>query len=169
MTKHIYKGSIASYVAGLLGVLLDRAGLLLALALLVVEAPAMALLVEFDIVSLRLQPTRTGGKISTKLRKTKVYSNQRVGGGGKLRTDQIGSRWEHGEVWAVAAGGRRRGLTMAANPRVARGLVWGAAESTEKRHCLGVYRNPWALGCTVWDWTMLSVGLKNTMAQNGML
>jgi hypothetical protein len=50
---------------------------------------------------------------------------------------------------------------MAANPRVARGLVWEAAERMEKRRRLGVYRTQWALGCIVWVWTLLAVGLRS--------
>jgi hypothetical protein len=91
-----------------------------------------------------------------------------VSSAGDLRADRNWRRWGHGEVWTEAAGGRRRGLTMAANPRVARGLVWEAAERMEKRRRLEVYRTQWALGCIVWVWTLLSVGLRS-MAQNDLL
>jgi hypothetical protein len=82
----------------------------------------MALLVELDVVSLRLQPTRTGGKISTKFRETAQQSesgrsgqaqdgsNRRRVGGRRRREEGEGDLpWRRTlELLGVWFGSRRR-------------------------------------------------------------
>lgn len=61
--------------------------------------------------------------------------------------NESGAGADGGEVWAEAVGGRRRGLTMAANPSAGRGLGWGGGgkdgEEASFRGFIGIY-GPWA-------------------------
>lgn len=70
-------GATRTHLPGLLRALVHLARLALALALLVVQAPAMALLVQLYMVSLRLQPTRAREKNQHKIFKNKQKSQKR--------------------------------------------------------------------------------------------
>lgn len=63
---------IRQHLPGILRAPVHLARLALALALLVVQAPAMALLVQLYVVSLRLQPTRAREKNQHSISKRKI-------------------------------------------------------------------------------------------------